>query len=1085
MGGDYTRFSDRPRRRYSSVLMQQGRVQLDADWNEQVEIARRRWETQALDTFGGCAVPKAATPNGFQLTAAGSPLTLQIGVGRLYAGGMLAEVFPGESYTYDQQPYYPAPPQLSGMSGPNGIAYLDVWQRELTAIEDSDLLEKALGGPDTTTRLQTVWQVKVQPTGDKPATCVVNIPPSAGRLSSHAVAPPASNDPCILSPTGGYRGLENRLYRVEIHRGATLTTAKFKWSRENGSVVSAVKQISTSGGQSRLVVSRIGRDQVLRFRVDDWVEVLDDHRELMDEPGEMARVIDVSEAKLTITLDRAIPAAGGRPFGATSTEIEARHTRLRRWDQRLNVDAEGLLNVSTAWVPLEDGVEVRFALDPATGQFRGGDYWAFAARTAEASVEELVTAPPRGILHHYCPLATLAGLGPGAQLSVVSECRTLWPPSAGESCCTVVVHPGESIQAALDSLPPEGGCVCLKPGVHDIEAEVFIRKSNVTLHGETVGAIVRRAMGTTCLRVTSLGATERVHHVRVESIHFVATPNPNVDLITPIVHIDRVGEVTLRDCILTAKLPIPDDPSRGAALGVLVFVADRILLERNSIEGAIFGIRASGGEALEVVGNRVIAPQFELNEAMTPLGDAGIDLDEKVMPHCRIELNLVDQYVRGIRVGEMARDTRVADNLVFVRPVRTDESEPDRLYAIRVDAESCRVAENSVFNESPTSTAIVATADSIAIERNQIHAGGPRDRGSVSTGILVAAPGGNDGPPPDHCTILGNLLTGPHLAVIVFGANETTVAENLILSPRRSDLTFGIALNGCSRAAIRENLITDAQFSLRSTGGGSNRFIQNDIRAGLAGLLLEKETGVTFSCNHVEDMRGPGFWGRSLSAETTLVENSFRYCGSDTDLSLPAIAVLLDQVPGHLRVESCDVLETGWSPSGVQNPNAAQGIVGTRIHSAAILGNRIASPRNAPEFEFRLDDRALVLICLEHSGPMGALISGNTFAGPALPRLVEVFRFRMITFTTNICDHFIPPNISDNQVTDPATVALDGERIIAVGSHVDSGVTWYPSIDFYAQSRVSAVSNITSGSLVRISGPGPTPAPAVNFNIII
>jgi hypothetical protein len=54
--------------------------------------------------------------------------------------------------------------------------------------------------------------------------------------------PPASDDdvPCVADPAGGYRGLENQLYRVEIHAAANATGSvrpTFKWSRENGSVV--------------------------------------------------------------------------------------------------------------------------------------------------------------------------------------------------------------------------------------------------------------------------------------------------------------------------------------------------------------------------------------------------------------------------------------------------------------------------------------------------------------------------------------------------------------------------------------------------------------------------------------------------------------------------------------------------------------------------------------------------------------------------------------------------------------------------------------------------------------------------------
>ena len=48
MPGDYSRNTFDPRRHYSGVLMQQGRVQLDADWNEQQAIAAHRALGHAL-----------------------------------------------------------------------------------------------------------------------------------------------------------------------------------------------------------------------------------------------------------------------------------------------------------------------------------------------------------------------------------------------------------------------------------------------------------------------------------------------------------------------------------------------------------------------------------------------------------------------------------------------------------------------------------------------------------------------------------------------------------------------------------------------------------------------------------------------------------------------------------------------------------------------------------------------------------------------------------------------------------------------------------------------------------------------------
>src|SRR5215212_3355359 len=280
MSGDYTRFTHQPRKRYSGVLMQQGRVQIDADWNEGVESAARRWELQAIDTFGGSAVP-SITPTAFQLTAlAGPPPDLAIGSGRFYVDGLLAEVLDDEVFSYLHQPFLPEPepfsgPFSNGSIGPNGIAYLDVWKREITYLEDPEILDVALGGPDTATRVQIAWQVKLLGTGDDPAECGADLnallPPSGGRLSSHVIAPPPDDSRCIISPSGGYRGLENRLYRVEIHTPGDAATARFKWSHDNASIVSAVTGIAVSGTQTTLTVSRIGRDEVLRFKANDWV----------------------------------------------------------------------------------------------------------------------------------------------------------------------------------------------------------------------------------------------------------------------------------------------------------------------------------------------------------------------------------------------------------------------------------------------------------------------------------------------------------------------------------------------------------------------------------------------------------------------------------------------------------------------------------------------------------------------------------------------------------------------------------------------------------------------------------------------
>ena len=125
------------------------------------------------------------------------------------------------------------------------------------------------------------------PDGDLPGWVDI-IAPSTGVLTTGTFEVAPVDDPCELPPTGGYRGLENQLYRVEIHdAGQPGGTATFKWSRENASVGSRVASM-ISGGE--LELATLGRDDVLSFKTGDWVEIIDDVREFAQAPGEMRKV---------------------------------------------------------------------------------------------------------------------------------------------------------------------------------------------------------------------------------------------------------------------------------------------------------------------------------------------------------------------------------------------------------------------------------------------------------------------------------------------------------------------------------------------------------------------------------------------------------------------------------------------------------------------------------------------------------------------------------------------------------------------------------------------------------------------------
>src|SRR5690349_20363563 len=88
MSVDISRVTFNPWKDLSSVVMQQGRVQLDSDWNEWLAELTRRIRTSTLDCFGRAVYP-ATTPSAFFITPSATSIT--IGVGRMYVDGLLVE----------------------------------------------------------------------------------------------------------------------------------------------------------------------------------------------------------------------------------------------------------------------------------------------------------------------------------------------------------------------------------------------------------------------------------------------------------------------------------------------------------------------------------------------------------------------------------------------------------------------------------------------------------------------------------------------------------------------------------------------------------------------------------------------------------------------------------------------------------------------------------------------------------------------------------------------------------------------------------------------------------------------------------
>ncbi|HET9787708.1 MAG TPA: DUF6519 domain-containing protein, partial [Pyrinomonadaceae bacterium] len=338
--------------------------------------------------------------------------------GRIYVGGLLCESEDNASYT--NQPYLPNPEFTSPASPPSSppqsvlnlsdgvyLAYLDAWQREITAIDDALIREVALGGPDTTTRLQNAWQVKLLQVGTLSpptvVTCDTDIPafnelttPTTGKLNARTQPPKPEDNPCLLPPQTGYTRLENQLYRVEIHKGGPRNQITFKWSRDNASVETRITEISNKV----LTVAGTGKDQILNFAGDQWVEIVDEESTLKGSTRALFRIDTVDANSNKITLKTSASALAG-----------LKGKKLRRWDQNdpNNANADGV-TATGDWIELENGIQILFSDD----EYHAGDYWLIPARTATGEIEwppfeipnsNPIPQPPRGIRHHFSRLA--------------------------------------------------------------------------------------------------------------------------------------------------------------------------------------------------------------------------------------------------------------------------------------------------------------------------------------------------------------------------------------------------------------------------------------------------------------------------------------------------------------------------------------------------------------------------------------------------------------------------------------------------------------------------------------------------------
>jgi parallel beta-helix repeat protein len=507
MKGDFSKWDNDPNDNFNGVLHQQGRVLLDSDWNTQTQILNH-WQTIAgQDIIGaGLAAVPADRPDSFKVIhaeVARNPdrVELEVQPGRIWADGFLVNLAGTDprQAQYLQPPIQNPPGTVGSIAaGVRDAVILEVWQEAVNGFQTPEtLIEPALGGPDTTERLQTAmaWRL-YRLTDDEDCNNIRDKlqgdRTQHGKLTVSLQDPNVTTGDCPVVSSGGYTGFEHYLYRVEI-ADTNGTTPKFKWSQLNGGLVGRGIFEAASGGQPGKAIVTHNLQAIIHTDIKDfYLEVVEynptsGHQQVIY--GATASLNNANELELATT-----PTFGIQPVSGGTDPTYF----FRLWN--------GIADISnfidTPAKPLQYGILLKFEV-PAPGKvYLPGDYWTFKVRAGEIpNVSPLIdNQPPEGIVYHRVAVAELnwnAEKDISFDGQEIEDCRQPFRPLTNQKgCCTFSVGDGKrsqgdfnSIELAILHLPPAGGKICLLPGFHQANA-VISNRQNIQISGCGIHTIV-------------------------------------------------------------------------------------------------------------------------------------------------------------------------------------------------------------------------------------------------------------------------------------------------------------------------------------------------------------------------------------------------------------------------------------------------------------------------------------------------------------------------------------------------------------------------------------------------------------------
>jgi hypothetical protein len=375
---------------------------------------------------------------------------------------------------------------------------LEVWREEINGFQLPDeLIEPALGGPDTTERVHTAAAFRLLrlATGDSCNNIrdkLKDYPSKKGKLKVSLQPTTTIPGDCPVVEGGGYTGFEHNFYRIEIAQVKSGSPTMFKWSQFNGGLVgrgkfdASEKKVEITANLQPIITS--GLDSF-------YLEAVE-----YDQDFGYWRVTYGAEVSLNTHNEIKLPDPGTEKFGQIPVSDKAVFFRL--WNGIEAVDAFSKITAPVEPEEWRDGIRLEFD-NPSTATYVPGDYWTFPVRAGEIANEEVLidNKTPDGICYHRVPLAILnwnSAKDISFDKKEISDCRDIFRPLISQTvCCSFIVGDGksshgdfDSIEEALSHLPDSGGEICLLPGLH--EANVSIEdKRDIKIRGCDKKTMVR------------------------------------------------------------------------------------------------------------------------------------------------------------------------------------------------------------------------------------------------------------------------------------------------------------------------------------------------------------------------------------------------------------------------------------------------------------------------------------------------------------------------------------------------------------------------------------------------------------------